>query len=166
MMNIYVMERRERKTMWWRDERGREAEWLVHCGKRRHWRLDSVKNRLIWRTSKLPKATVMFGPRLPCLCPYPVLLPRTIQMFVVYAAAWDHIDIRGPMLLLGAILVWVTCAATWGHSDVLAHLPLRTMSGSVVLKQVGSVLMSEACVITKDHVDIGAQVLCWIGPTP
>lgn len=54
-------------------------------------------------------------------------------------------------------------AATGCHtdlSDLHCHLrPLRVMSGSVVLQQVGSVIMSKVCVITTGYMYVDVQVL-------
>lgn len=47
----------------------------------------------------------------------------------------------------------MTHTATWALGDILPGLLLRTVSGSVVITQVGSVLKSTAYIITKGYTD-------------
>ena len=47
----------------------------------------------------------------------------------------------------------MACAATWGHDDIQAQAVPRTKSGSVVLPQTSSMLMSITHGTTKDHTD-------------
>lgn len=65
----------------------------------------------------------------------------------VWAATKGHIGVRGSRSHGGH--------ATWNHGE--SGLRHRTMSGSVVLSQPRSVLMSMVHVANKDH--IGAQGL-------
>ena len=50
--------------------------------------------------------------------------------------------------------IWKACTATWGNTDIQTQLLQRTISGSMVLLQLGSVLKLEARVATKGYTEV------------
>lgn len=61
----------------------------------------------------------------------------------------ETLVISSGFAVCGAMLTSVAYIATGNHTDTCGStLPLKAMSGSVVLIQLGAVLMSVVCVIT------------------
>lgn len=92
-------------------------------------------------------------------CQWPTFPPRTTQMSLVCAAVWT----RGPYCCHRSR--WCEWPALPLEAIVMpvSVLPLRAMSGSVVLLQPESVLMTMAHATTKGHVGVRG-LLCSLWP--
>lgn len=74
-------------------------------------------------------------------------------MSIAHVTTESHVDVHGLcchlkpcwyLCAIGATLIWVTCTTIWDHVMSKSILPQRTTSGSMVLPQPGSLLISMA----------------------
>lgn len=76
----------------------------------------------------------------------------SVLVSIAHVTTEGHVDVHGLcchlklccLCAIGAPLIWVTCTTTWDHVMSKPMLPQKTMSGSMVLLQPGSQLMSMA----------------------
>jgi hypothetical protein len=130
----------------WRDRLEGNAEGFVYWGERWNRRLGASENhadikRLWWS-----------------LCPRcyqgPCLGSMSVARVTIKGQANGHGvgHHQRPCGYLRAMLIWLSCVATWDQG-ISGSMPLLgTMSESVFLRQLGSVVMSQARVTTKDNV--------------
>lgn len=149
MMSRYVVEKRERRS--------RVVGTLCR---------EAVRNRLIWEAYTATWGHAMWYRGLhchlgPCLgpwpyhrwdwrwCPWP---PKTIQMTVVWAATWGHVDVWGSnavgVVTLGCPVLPPVVMEMFGP-----ELQSWVRSGSVTQLQAKSVMLSIAHVTTECHGD-------------
>ena len=86
-------------SMWWRDEKEREAEQFEHCEERWNWRCQCGEKQP--DVSSLPcHLRTCLGPQpyssiCLCQCQWSRLPPTALQMFLLWTATRDHVDIQG-----------------------------------------------------------------------
>lgn len=106
----------------------------------------------------LPKTMVMSVPMLPP-CPWLKVPLKAIQMPLVWAAAWSHVDVYGPCCIQGPY--WCKWPVQPPEVMVMnrSMLPPRVVSGSVLLLQQRAMLMW--CTATRGHAEVHGSCWCW-----